>query len=444
MLKMGLIQSCFGFAHILYNKKNDKIYGMFRRLTFIKFLPIKLLKKFKSLSLKKKIVVVTILIIIVIIASQIYSNATRSPQYITVLAQKADIIEVVSETGSISTNSRTDVYSPANGIVENILAKNGDKVSVGQELLTVKSTATQQEKAQALANYLADKNALESASATLYTLRSKKDTAWKIFYDLSKSSTYENSDDSPKETERNSSADFQSKQADWLAAEANYKNQQTSISKAQAALSGSSLAYQATQNGVIKATADGVISNLSVTVGSSVKVNSLSAPVMPLVTIASLSTTEAVVSLSENDISKVREGQKASLDISALQNKIYQGIVRRVDAIGTEIQGVIRYNVYIEVLDPQSSLRPGMSVDAKITTKELSNVLSLPNSAVKPYQGGRGVRVPGKNGEIKYIPVEAGIRGDERTQILKGVEEGQEVITSLSNEQIKRPGLFGN
>ena len=66
----------------------------------------------------------------------------------------------------------------------------------------------------------------------------------------------------------------------------------------------------------------------------------------------------------------------------------------------------------------------------------------VPNSAIKPYQGGRAVRVPGENGEIEYIPVKIGIRGKSNTQILSGIEKGQEVITALSNDSIKRPSLF--
>ena len=43
----------------------------------------------------------------------------------------------------------------------------------------------------------------------------------------------------------------------------------------------------------------------------------------------------------------------------------------------------------------------------------------------------------------QYLPVEIGVKGEERTQILKGVAEGRQVISALSNAQIKRPGGFG-
>jgi multidrug efflux pump subunit AcrA (membrane-fusion protein) len=85
-----------------------------------------------------------------------------------------------------------------------------------------------------------------------------------------------------------------------------------------------------------------------------------------------------------------------------------------------------------------------MNVDVKIITNKLEQVLSVPNAAVKPYKGGRAVRVPGaKKGEVLYKAVKIGVKGESRTQIVSGIGEGQLVITSLTSEQNKRPGPFG-
>ncbi|HRN96180.1 MAG TPA: efflux transporter periplasmic adaptor subunit, partial [Candidatus Levybacteria bacterium] len=88
-------------------------------------------------------------------------------------------------------------------------------------------------------------------------------------------------------------------------------------------------------------------------------------------------------------------------------------------------------------------IRPGMTANVDIEVDRAADVLSVPNSAVKPYKGGRAVRVENKKTkEIDYIPVEVGIKGDDRTQIIKGVSEGQEIIISLPNDQIQRGSLF--
>lgn len=398
---------------------------------------------FKRLSLKKKIFSIVLVLLILFVGLPLVSSRFSKPSYVTAKATKSTIVETVSESGEIAVNGRTDIYSPTNGIVEEIYAQNGQIVQTGQELFTIKSSATEQEKSQALATYLAAKSALDTANASIYSLQAQMFSTWDEFKGLSTSDMYENSDGTPKNEQR-ASAEFHAAEKNWIAAESNFKKQQNVISQAQAALSAANLAYQSTQNAVVKATADGVVSNLAVTTGSSVKANSPTSPQRPLATIANNTTTEVVVSLSENDIAKVQPGQVATLEINAIHDKKYTGFVQRVDTLGTVDQGVIRYNAYIQVSNPDDRLRPGMNVDVEITTKTLPNVLSVPNAAVKPYQGGRAVRIVGKDGQVEYIPVQIGIRGTEKTQILKGLTEGQEVITTLGNDQIKRSGFFGS
>lgn len=400
-------------------------------------------RKFKKFSLKKKILTVVILIAVVIVAGQILGKNGRKEEFKTAKVTLGTIEEVVIETGNISTNSRTDVYSPANGIIESVLVTNGNAVTVGQELFTIVSTATEQEKSQALANYLTAKNTLDTANSTLYSLQSTMFSKWDTFKQLAESDYYENSDGRPRYEQR-ALAEFHIAEKDWLAAESNYKKQQAVINQAQAAVSSSYLLYQATQNATVKANSTGTVNNLSVTVGSSVKVNSAAQPQTPLATIANLSSTEVIASLSEDDVVKVKPDQEANIEVQSIDDKTYSGIVRRVDTIGNNTAGVIRYNAYIEVTNPDELLRPGMNVDITIITSRLDNVLTVPNSSIKPYQGTRAVRIRDEKGEIKYIPVKVGLKGEEKTQIISGLTEGQEIITTLTNEQIKRSGLFVN
>ena len=150
--------------------------------------------------------------------------------------------------------------------------------------------------------------------------------------------------------------------------------------------------------------------------------------------------------MSETDISKVEQGQRAIVTVNSVSDNTYEGKVARVDSIGTDTQGVVTYSVYVEITNPDSKIRQGMTVDTDIVTKEINSTISVPNSSVKPYQGGRAVRIPDNSTKEKYryVPVIIGVRGAERTQILKGLSEGQTVITAITNENIKRPGLFGS
>lgn len=410
--------------------------------------PLKIIKsltnRFRHLSLKKKILVILGILILFIVISQVISNATKEPPYTEAVVTKGNIIEVVTETGNITTSGRTDIYSPTNGIVENVFVANGETVIEGQELFTVKSTATEQEQKNAYANYLAAVASANTAKSTADSLRAQMYGEWDSFRNLATNDTYEESDGTPNEQKRES-AEFQIAQDEWQAAEAKYKDQQTVQAQAQAQVSSTWLLYQATQNATVTAPISGRVSNLAATIGSSVTINIPTQPVSPVLVLSENNTTEVHLPLSETDIAKVRPGQEAAIEISAVHDKTYKGIVTRVDDIGTNIQGVVEYTVYLQIIDPDPRLRPGMTADVDIITSKLEDVLVVPNAAVKPYQGGRAVRaVDSKTGEIIYIPVKIGIRGESNTEIISGLNEGQSIITSLSNEQIQRPGLFGN
>lgn len=404
------------------------------------------LYKFGKLSLKKKIFVIFLGIILLFIAFGIIQKITQPPPYQTERVKKTNITQTVTETGNIIAESSTKIYSPSSGIVTEIFVENNESVQEGDILFTVESSATEQEKQAALSNYLTAKSALNTAESAALSLRSAMYTNWETFRNLATNDTYENSDDTP-DLDQRKAAEFQIAQDNWLAAEKKYKDQETAVSQARAQVGSTWLAYEATQDATVKAPISGTVANVSITPSGSVRSlasAALTETIIPALFVTSASPTEAIVSLSESDILELQTGQKAIIDVNAIDGKEYKGIVRRVDAVGTLDEGVIRYNVYVEILNTDSDLRSGMTADVEIVTKEQKNVLSVPNSAIKPYQGQKAVRIVGKNGEIQYLPVKVGAKGDKTTQILDGLEEGQEIITSLSNEQLKRPGLLGN
>ncbi|MEK7186405.1 MAG: efflux RND transporter periplasmic adaptor subunit [Patescibacteria group bacterium] len=409
-----------------------------------KNLTSKRFEQFKKLSLRKKIIYTVIAIIFFIVIFQIFKTITKKPSYTTAKVEKTDITETVSETGNIITGGKIDVVSPTNGIVEEIYVSNGNEVIEGQSLFTVKSSTTEQEQQASYANYLTAQATQNSAESNLNVLRATMYSYWDTFRDLATGDAYETGDNKPRDTERLESPEFQIAQDNWHAAEKKYKDQQTVVAQGKAQVGSTWLLYQATQNALVKAPISGTISNLSANIGKAVKASTITSTALPVLSIANFTTTEVQISLSETDISKVKPTQKAKIEINAINNKIYDGIVSRVDDIGTEIQGVTRYNVYLEITNPDEKLRYGMNSDATITTNKLEDTLSVPNSAIKPYQGGRAVRIPEGKDKVKFVPVVIGVRGTTRTQILKGIAEGQEIITTLSNEQVKRPGLFGN
>jgi HlyD family secretion protein len=110
------------------------------------------------------------------------------------------------------------------------------------------------------------------------------------------------------------------------------------------------------------------------------------------------------VALDEVDAAKVSEGQPVVLDFDAIDGFTATGTVSQVDLVGTVSQGVVSYNVKIAINSADQRIKPGMSVNATITTKQVSDVIVVPSTAVKTVGGKSYVQVF----DPKYI---AGIVG---------------------------------
>ncbi len=406
---------------------------------------------FRKSSIRNRILIIICLIIIALFVNSVL-RANKVPDYEKDTVKKGSITQIVSETGNVKSAGRVDVSSTTTGIIEEIYTNNGDSVTTGQNLFKVRAIATEQEKASAYAGYLSAKSTLDAANAMLFTLQSQMFTAWDKYKELAESDEYAN-DDGTAKTQQRTLPEFHIPEKDWFAAEAKYKNQQAVIKQAEAAVNAAFLAYQATQNSITTSPTSGTVANLSVNVGDSVQAGGNAQAALltgvspkPVLTVANVSQDFSVeLTLNETDIPKVKEGQKAKIEVDALGDRQFDGIVTHVDSIGTDNSGVITYNVVISLLGTDTDIRPGMTVGIEIEVDRRKDVLTVSSSAIKPYKGGRAVRVyDKKTKKIDFIPVTPGIKGDSRTEIKKGLTEGQEIVVSLPNEEISRPGLFGN
>lgn len=407
---------------------------------------------YKKRSKKKKIIIVATAVVVLLLFLQAFAGANKKPDYQTATVKKGEVTEIVVEAGSVKASGRSDVYSPSTGVIEELYVSNGDQVVEEQDLFLVRSSASDSEKATAYASYQSALSALSSAEQAKVTTQSLLEQNRQAILDAENRVNYKNDNQKNPATGKDytelekqslDSSLTSAKQA-FSATEKKYKEADIAIAAAQAQVNASWIAYQATQNVVVKAPADGIIANLAVPQGGAVQAQqpTLTGTTAPVLAIGSFTATEVAVGLNETDSAKVSPGQEAIVEIKSL-DKTYQGTVSRVDTIGTDNQGVIKYNAYITILNADAQIRTGMTADVTVTTKKRRDVLTVPNAAVKPYKGGRAVRIiDQKTQEVIYVPVEIGIRGEERTEIRKGIKEGTQVITALSNDQVKRPGLF--
>ena len=83
-----------------------------------------------------------------------------------------------------------------------------------------------------------------------------------------------------------------------------------------------------------------------------------------------------------------------------------------------------------------------MTATVDIVVDEVSGVLRIPNWAIRIDRrtGDTFVNVGGAEGGLVEIKVEVGLRGDAYSQVVGGLEQGQEVLVSQEREEL---GIFG-
>lgn len=187
----------------------------------------------------------------------------------------------------------------------------------------------------------------------------------------------------------------------------------------------------------IRAPFEGVIADVKVKRGDTV---SAGTSIATLITVKKM----AEVSLNEVDAAKVAVGQKATLTFDAIPDLTISGEVSDVSSLGTVSQGVVTYDVQIAFDAQDDRVKPSMSVSASIITEAKSDVLLVPNSAIKQQGGTAYVEAPteadkqaaekaGNAGieitqPLDKVQIETGLSNDTSTEVISGLNEGELIV----------------
>jgi HlyD family secretion protein len=131
----------------------------------------------------------------------------------------------------------------------------------------------------------------------------------------------------------------------------------------------------------IYAPVDGIVISRSVDVGQTVAA-SMNAPV--LFQIANdLAKMQIDANVSEADVGTVEEGQNVSFTVDAYPSRTFTGRVVQIRNSPITVQNVVTYDTVVGVTNADFKLKPGMTATVSITTAQRTNVLKIPNGALR-------------------------------------------------------------
>jgi len=133
------------------------------------------------------------------------------------------------------------------------------------------------------------------------------------------------------------------------------------------------------------------------------------------------------LAVSEIDINQIQIGQEVSATFDAIRGNEYHGKVIAVDRVGTANQGVVDFTVTVELSNPDEQVKPGMTAAVNIIVNELTDILLVPNRAVRFREGHQVVYLLRDN-QIIPVTVELGPSSEVESQMLKGELNAGDII----------------
>jgi HlyD family secretion protein len=179
---------------------------------------------------------------------------------------------------------------------------------------------------------------------------------------------------------------------------------------------------------MVEAPFSGVVTVLNAKLGDVVKAGTQA------IQIDDLSKLYLDVQISEVDIPFVAVGQVAQLVFDAYYESTFEGEVAEIAPVGNAIQGVVEYNVRIEMLNADERIKPGMTAAVNIVIDEKDDVFVVPNDAIVSIDGQETVFVR-RNGSYLPVEVSLGSYSDYYSEVLEAdIEEGEMIVLNPPEE----------
>ena len=209
----------------------------------------------------------------------------------------------------------------------------------------------------------------------------------------------------------------------------------------------------------------GIVTNLPVRVGETVVPGIQNSSASLIMTIADMSLITAEVKVDETDIVNVKLDQIAEVEVDALPDSRFQGrvieigntaILRSTGLAASQTANTSQeakdFKVVVVLDDPSTTIRPGMSCTARITTATRNDVLTLPIQALTvrpprrwwspttPTAPKRPARCPTRTRKSRaclssrktrpsFDAVNTGVTGTTHIEATAGLDEQAEIIT---------------
>jgi HlyD family secretion protein len=280
---------------------------------------------------------------------------------VTTAAQRGNITQVVSSTGTLQAVITVQVGSQVSGTIDKLFADFNSKVKAGQVVAQLNQDKFKAAVDQARANFIAAQSNLAKAKVGVEDSRRTLERIREL-----------------RKRELTAQSDLDAAQTAYDAATAQLEVNKAQVAQAQAGINQVSVDLN---NTVIRSPVDGIVISRNVDVGQTVAA-SLQAPT--LFTIANdLAKMEVHTNVDEADVGNVWQGQEVTFTVDAFPARRFRGKVSQVRNAPLSVQGVVTYNAVVRIDNKDLLLKPGMTANVQFLVSRQEDVLTIPNMAMR-------------------------------------------------------------
>ena len=442
---------------------------------------------FKSKVLRYLLIATAVLIVFSIIGRKAGWFGGNKPILVsTEKPEKRTIYEVITSNGKIQPETEVKISADVSGEIVELNVKEGDEVNAGQLLLRIKPDTYTSVRDRAAAAVNTTKANYENSVARV-TQTEAQFLKTKLNFERSKKLFEQNTI---------SQAEWEAANADYKVAQAEVEASKQSLKSAEYNVKSSEASLKEAQENLYKTTVyapvKGIITRLNVEKGERVVGTEMMAGT-ELLRVADLKRMEVKVDVNENDIVRVSLGDTALVDVDAYLDQKFKGLVTEIansantsgqisadQVTSFEVKIILIEASYKHLItkDKPYPFRPGMTANVDIQTECKQNVLSIPIESVttradsllynnfqarKTKQTSNSTKTlahneivfVNNNGIARVRKVKIGIQDNNFIEIIDGITDKDEVIVapysaitrkikdSVQIKVVKKNQLFG-
>jgi macrolide-specific efflux system membrane fusion protein len=308
------------------------------------------------------------------------------------------IKETVATSGTLEPATQASLDFAVSGTVTAVDVKAGQKVTDGEVLATVGTTALQADVDSAQA-------ALDSAQARL----------------------------SSDESSSAATTQIDSDEASVTSAESSLTSANTSLADAAltSTISGTVAAVSLTVGEQVTGSGGGSSASgssaLSSASASSAASTSSSSSTTSQISVIGTDSYIVNTTVDDTEIGQITDGDQATITPTGSTTVSY-GTVASIGLIATESSGVATFPVVVDVTGDPSGLYAGSTASVSIIVKQLNNVVEVPTAAISYSTGGQATVTQVKNGKQVSTAVNVGQAESGETQITSGLVSGDRLV----------------